>query len=162
MATRVGKQDDLVAALCSAIELDFDAIEAYEAAIERLDHAVDKARFREFLEDHRRHVLDLTQIVRELGGTAPTKADVKAILTKGKVVIMGLVGTRGVLEAMKANEDDTNLAYERLCQRGDTPERVRVVLQRNLADERRHRAYIEQRLGRVSERISRPSAPSVP
>lgn len=161
MATMVGKQQDLVAALCACIELDYDAIEAYEAAIARLDEAVDKARFREFLDDHRRHVDDLGILVRELGGSPPLKGDAKAILTKGKVVIMGLAGTKGVLEAMKTNEDDTNVAYERLCARGDVSERVRAILQRGLADERKHRAYIEQRLGRVPTDV-RTSAPSIP
>ncbi len=160
MATMVGKQSQLVSALCAEIELDFDAIEAYEAAIARLDDALDKERFLDFRDDHVRHVTELSEFVVELGGTPPTKGDAKALLTKGKVVILGLAGAKGVLEAMKSNEEDTNAAYERLCMRSDVPGRLLLVLQRALADERRHRAYIEQRL--ASPTKPRTSAPSHP
>ncbi len=38
MSTLVGTQDSFAKALCSLIELDFDMIEAYEAAINRLEN----------------------------------------------------------------------------------------------------------------------------
>ena len=163
MATMVGRQSDMVAALCAEIELDFDAIEAYGAAIERLSEATDRTRFQEFREDHRRHVEELSAFVVKLGGTPPTKPDAKALLTKGKVVILALIGTRGVLEAMRSNEGDTNVAYERLCARPEWSGEILLCLRRALADERRHREYIETRLGRLpASRESRPSAPSHP
>ena len=37
----------------------------------------------------------------------------KALLTKGKVVIAGLMGDEAILQAMRTNEADTNTAYER-------------------------------------------------
>jgi hypothetical protein len=77
---------------------------------------------------------------------APTKGDFKRILTKGKVVIGQLVGDRGILMAMKSNEDDTNRAYEQAVRRHDLSTELRELLQRNLSDERRHRAWIEDRL----------------
>ncbi len=160
MATMVGKQSDLISALCAEIELDFDATEAYEAAIQRLDDALDKERLLEFRDDHVRHVTELSEFVLDFGGTPPTKGDAKAILTKGKVVILGLGGDKGILEAMKSNEEDTNAAYERLCARSDVPGNLLLTLQRALSDERRHRAYFEQRL--ASPTRSRTSLPSHP
>lgn len=160
MATMVGRQSDLVSALCAEIELDFDAIGAYEAAVQRLDDAVDKERFLDFRDDHVRHVTELSEFVLDLGGTPPTKGDAKAILTKGKVVILGLAGDKGILEAMKSNEEDTNAAYERLCARTDVPGKLLLALQLALTDERRHRAYMEQRL--ASPPKYRTSAPSHP
>ena len=50
---------------------------------------------------------------------------VTTVLTKGKVVLGGLIGDNAVLQAMKTNEDDTNTAYERA-----------------LGDERRHRDWM--------------------
>jgi hypothetical protein len=47
---------------------------------------------------------------------------------------------------MKSNEDDTNRTYERALSRPAVPAHVREVLERNLQDERRHRAWLEQRI----------------
>jgi uncharacterized protein (TIGR02284 family) len=136
----------LVSVMNSLIELDFDTIEAYAAAIERLKDAGDKAVLERFMEDHRRHVSDLSPLVRSLGGTPAAAPDLKQILTKGKVVIAGLVGDNGVLEAMKSNAETTSRVYERATREPQIPARVLSVLDRNLADERRHRAWLMSRL----------------
>lgn len=150
MATTIGTENRLVDTLKNLIQLDFDAIEAYRAAIKRIDHAEIKTRVGEFMSDHERHTRELSELVRELGDTPPTSGDIKAMLTKGKVVIGNLIGDRGVLKAMKSNEDETNTAYEQALARTDiSPVRVREVLERNLEDERRHRAWIEQKLAQI-------------
>ena len=146
MATMVGKQKDIADLLNSLIELDLDAVEAYEAAIERIDDATDKAQLGAFKSDHERHVRDLTPLVSELGEEPVAEPDIKRVLTKGKVVLASIAGDRLILAAMKTNEDDTNKAYDRAVGRDDVPSHVREVLVRNRDDERRHRAYIEKRL----------------
>lgn len=148
MATMVGREKDQAKLLNDLAELDYDAIEAYRAAIERIDDVNDKAQLRRFLEDHERHVSELTILIRGMGEEAPRGADIKGVLTKGKVVVGGLIGDRAILLAMKSNEEDTNTAYERAAARDDLPAHVREVIERNLADERRHRAWIEARLER--------------
>ena len=156
MATMVGTQKDLTSLLKQLIELEYDALEAYQAAIDRLDDANFKSSFEGFRTDHQRHVTELDGAMRQLGGEPPQSGDIKRVLAKGKVVIGALVGDRAVLMAMKTNEDDTNTAYERACKRDDIPGHLRTMFERNLADERRHRAWIEQTLG--SERTERTSA----
>jgi uncharacterized protein (TIGR02284 family) len=146
MATMVGKQKDIAALLNALIELDLDAVEAYDAAIKRLKDNDDKRNLSLFMGDHERHVRELQPFVEELGEKAAQKADVKQVLTKGKVVLAGLVGDRLIMMAMKTNEDDTNTAYERASTRDDLPAHVKAVLVRNLDDERRHREYILRRL----------------
>lgn len=155
MATMVGKEKDLVKLLKDLVELDYDAIEAYRAAIDRIDDDRDKAPLRRFLEDHERHISELTVLVRGMGEEPPQGADIKAVLTKGKVVLGGLIGDRAILLAMKTNEDDTNKAYERAAARSDLPAHIRDVIDRNLADERRHRAWIEARLSKQPEVAAR-------
>lgn len=147
MATLVGTQKELSALLNQLIELDFDAVEAYKAATERIEAANDRAQLEFFMGDHERHTRELTALVQQMGEKPATQADIKQVLTKGKVVIAGLISDRAILMAMKTNEDDTNTAYERAVKRNDLPVAVRTVLERNLADERRHRAWIEARLG---------------
>lgn len=153
MATTKGLETNLVDLLNSLIELDFDAIEAYKAAIARMDDMSDRAALARFLEDHERHVADLTPLVVRHGGAPATGGDMKQILTKGKVVLSGLVGDRVVMAAMKTNEDDTNTAYERAVAHPQADAETLVVLERNLGDERRHREWIQQRIAQ-SEGVS--------
>ncbi len=140
-------RNDLTKVLCDLIALDFDAIDAYEQAIRRIQRDdVAKAELTKFMADHERHVRDLTPIVKGMGDEPPTKGDFMRFLTQGKVVLAALVGDQAILKAMKSNEDTTNQKYEEsLGTSGLTPE-VRQVLERNLQDERRHRAWIESRL----------------
>jgi uncharacterized protein (TIGR02284 family) len=146
MTTLKGSEENLVDLLNSLIELDYDAIEAYKAAIARLDDMNDRGVLAGFLQDHERHVVDLSALVRRHGDKPVSHGDVKQVLTKGKVVLAGLVGDRVVLAAMKTNEDDTNTAYERACRHAWLTDETRTLLERNLDDERRHRAWMEKRL----------------
>lgn len=146
MATTIGTERDLLDALNNLIALDFDAIDAYEAAINRMENVTEKEQLRQFRNDHERHTRDLADIVRKLGGTPNTQGDMKSILTQGKVVLGNLMGDNGILKAMKTNEDDTNAAYEHALSRDDLTPPIQDVLQRNLNDERRHRSWIESRL----------------
>jgi rubrerythrin len=144
----IGKESQLIDTLRHLIALDFDTIVAYQAALDRIESARYKRALQEFLTDHWRHTQELTPLVQELGGIAPSHADAKSILIKGKVLIGQLGGDRGLLAAMHSNEDDTNSAYENACARLDLPPHVREILQRARADERRHRMWIARVLGR--------------
>jgi len=146
MAEMTKSAEQIVKHLNSLIELDFDAIEAYEAAIARLNDATEKARLRAFMGDHQRHIVDLSPLVIELGGTPAQQADFKKVLTKGKVVLAGLVGDRAILEAMKSNEETTTKTYRKASNEPGLPSQVRTVVERNFADEQRHLAWIEERL----------------
>jgi uncharacterized protein (TIGR02284 family) len=149
MATLIGNEASFVDTLKSLIELDFDAAEAYEAAISRLDDPLVRDQLGQFMSDHQRHIQELSALVRDLGQVPPTTSDIKAVLTQGKVVIGGLVGDKGILSAMRSNEDDTNQAYEQALKRNDILSRAEGILKQNLADERRHRSWIEERLSRM-------------
>jgi uncharacterized protein (TIGR02284 family) len=150
MATLAGTEKSLNHLLRDLIELDYDAIEAYKAAIERLKQQADRTQLGVFLEDHRRHVADLSAYLRQLGVEPPVSGDIKRVLTKGKVVVLGLMGDKAIFEAMKSNEDDTNRAYERAVGADGLTADLRSALDRNLADERRHRAWFEARISAMT------------
>jgi uncharacterized protein (TIGR02284 family) len=147
MGTMIGNYKELAKLLNSLIELDYDAIAAYRSAIDKLGNADDKSALRGFMADHERHIVDLRPFVERFGEKASDGTNAMVILTKGKVVIAGLMGDRAILEAMKSNEDDTNRRYEKAASRRDLPSELMGVLEKNLSDERRHRAYLVQRLG---------------
>lgn len=149
MVTSVGTETDVVEMLNNLIRLDFDAIEAYRAAVDRLENRSFAERLRSFQEDHERHTRELGAVVAELGGTPATASDAKAMLTRGKVLMADMLGDRAILEAMKSNEDDTNTAYERASLHGGKTPAADKILARNLADERRHRAWIEEAIDRL-------------
>ena len=148
MATTVGTEKDLVKLLEDLVYLDRDAISAYDVAIERIEDTTAASKLREFKQDHERHVQDISRVLRNMGEEAPHEGDMKEILTTGKVKLGALMGDNAILRAMKSNEDDTNKAYESAVQNsvvgGD--HELRSLLERNLADERRHRAWLESRI----------------
>ena len=150
MATLTGTQKTLSKLISDLIELDYDAIEAYRAAIERVRGQEDRSQMTVFLEDHRRHITDLSPFLRQMGVEPPGSADFKRVLTKGKVVVLGLMGEKSVFEAMKSNEDDTNRAYERAVAHEGLTADLASVLDRGLADERRHRAWFEARISALT------------
>lgn len=145
----VQKKDTIIEKLSDVVELDFDAIEAYKAAIERLEKSDYKTTMRKFLADHERHVKDLSEVIRREGGDPPKSGDLKQILTKGQVVIGGLAGDQAILKAMKMNEEQTNSMYEDMVNE-DFPEDVHKLLQDGLEDERRHRQWLINTIERNS------------
>lgn len=144
MVTTVGTATDIVDMLNDLIQLDHDAIQAYEAAISRIDNAEHQRQLTAFRDDHVRHTEELSRVVRELGGEPATGPSMKQVLTVGKVAFADMMGNRAVLQAMKTNEDDTNTAYERAAGRSDLPAAAVPVIQAALSDERRHRDWIEK------------------
>ncbi len=140
--------ETIISKLNDLIQLDFDAIEAYEAAIERIEHPEYKAKLGAFCDDHQRHTRNLADEVAKLGGKPSRGPDVKRYLTKGKVVIADLIGQdKAILTAMLANEEVTNKRYElALSANTDMDSEVRGVIEANLSDERRHRAWIQQQI----------------
>lgn len=150
--------DKVIEKLNDLIQLDFDAIEAYDAAIERLDSAEHRAKLQAFRADHERHTVNLAEQVRLLGGTPAHKGDFMRVLTKGKVVIGALGDDKGVLMAMNANEAVTNKTYEHVAKAlADHPAQAAIVRE-NLADERRHKAWIEEALERMKDDSHHPQA----
>lgn len=132
---------EFISELSDLIEVDYDAIAAYQAAIERLDSAAYKKKLTEFLGDHKRHVVELGKAMRKEGGTPPTEGDAMKILTKGKVVLAGLVNDKAILKAMRANEEVTNTKYEEALETG-YPEPIQALVRKGLADERRHKDWL--------------------
>ncbi len=143
MSTLVGKQSEFKKALQELLELDYDAIEAYEAAINRIKDNVFKSKLNDFKMDHQNHIVAISSLLRSHNEEVPTGPDSKQWLTKGKVVLAGLMGDKAILSAMLTNEEDTNTAYERMLGRQDVWNEARTVLENGLQDERRHKNWLE-------------------
>lgn len=149
--------------LAALIDLEGDAIEVHRIAIERLENDAAKIILRAALVEHIRHVDELREFVfidvdvdreDDDGSRAqshrshgqPDPSHLKSVLPRGKAALEALSGDIAILQAMKANEDETNAVYQRVCGRSDLPQEIRDLLFRHLAEERRHRNALERRL----------------
>lgn len=144
MVTTVGLQDEPIDLLNALITLDYDAAEAYRAAISRLERPEYQNRLSDFLADHVRHTTELSALVRQLGGTPPEGPGAKSLMTTGKVAMANIAGDVAILRAMLSNEGDTNTAYERATEHTNLPENASALVAGNLSDERRHKVWLEK------------------
>ena len=154
---------DVIKELNDLIQLDFDAVKTYEAAIHRLD---DEIEIREDLEmfrrDHLRHIDELTRVVQSLGGeTEEPSRDLKGVLLEAMTKLRSVTGTLGTLKAMRTNEHLTNKAYDRAI---DVllPPTAHAIVANNLEDERRHLATIEAHIERLTSAEAEGIEPTPP
>ena len=144
MVTLAGTQSnekDLVEAL---LQLEMNALEAYDATIERLENKIFSQQVAQFRQDHYQHVQELSKFATAMGIEIP-EAGAKSLLTKGKVVIADMVGDDGaILTAMKTNEYETVMAYENACKKDFLSMELRALCEKGLSDEKRHRDWMDQ------------------
>lgn len=138
MVTAVGTEAKLNDLLINLIELDYDSVESYQAAINRLRDTNYKKQLEIFYQDHLRHIENLSKYLIKKNVTPPKGPDMKQFITKGKVVIANLFGDKAILLAMKTNEKDTNTAYERAIRHQETTPEILQTLKNNLQDEKKH------------------------
>lgn len=144
MTTLVGTQTHFSDAIKALIELDYDAAEAYEAAIERLDSKEYRDKIEQFRQDHLRHIRELSTLLRKHNEEPPTGPDMtKHYIAKGKVIIANLLGDETILSAMYTNEEDTNTAYNRVNDREDMWDDAKTIIRTGLEDEKRHKKWLE-------------------
>lgn len=142
MPTAVGTETDLIHLLRNLAQLDHDAVAAYTAAAEGLGDPALRRQLLAFRDDHLRHTEELGGLLRALGETPPAGPDSQVLLTVGQVMMNAPFGDRGLLRAMMLNEDDTNAAYTRAARLKGVDPAIRDVLERGLADERRHADWV--------------------
>jgi rubrerythrin len=132
----------LVAELNDLLQLDHDAVAAYDIAIRSLEGAAFQDALRRFKNDHERHIHELTRLIRERDAIPiqfphlPTGVFKLAVQEAGKLG----GGDVGVLLAFKANERQVRDKYRRAAESATDAE-VEVVLGRGAADEARHYAW---------------------
>jgi uncharacterized protein (TIGR02284 family) len=137
--------DKLIEKLNDLIALDIDAVNAYDAAIKRIQAADVRDRLRSFQMDHERHIRDLSGCVVDLHGKPRQKADAKGFFLKSFTAITAMMGDKAALTAMKGNEQLTNRGYDKALEE-NWPPAVRTVIERNRADERVQLAFIDELL----------------
>lgn len=129
---------ELVAQLNDLLQLDHDAVAAYDLAIASLENPRYKQALQRFKADHDRHIAELTQLVTERGGTPTESSHVTSGPFKLAMQSAGkLRGDRGVLLAFKANERQVRDKYRRMAESSEDLV-VADVLSRGADDEAKH------------------------
>lgn len=137
----------LINKLISLIQLDVDAVNAYEEAIQRIDDDDIRDEMKKFQADYRRHIAQLSVVVTDLGGQPPELGrDVRGYLLEAMTAVMSAVGTKPALRALHACAKIVSRTYHDAVT-VDLPPRITSVVKRHAEDEERHLARIEQLLG---------------
>jgi len=127
----------LVAHLNDLLQLDMDAIAAYQVALAELDSADLKQDLEGFQRDHERHAAELERHIENLGGM---KMPMPHLTGAFKLAAQGAVAAgsdRAVLLAFKANEMQSRDKYQRATHL-ELPDDVAETVRMAANDERRH------------------------
>jgi rubrerythrin len=128
--------------LVGLAQMDSEAAYAYETAAELADLSEVRSQLLAFAEDHRRHVTELGQAIRDIGGepaaaAPPPDTSVFGVLTSA----LGMVGPQALLMGLIGNEEFTNSAYDTALELITDPD-LRRLIQRNFDDEQRHITWL--------------------
>src|SRR6059058_5771194 len=92
------------------IDLDREAIQAYDAAIARLNNRALRSALDRFKRDHIHHIDALTVELRNLGVTPPERTQLPP--PKGLLAVSAIRGDSATLNAISANVRLNTDAYE--------------------------------------------------
>ncbi|MBW3629081.1 MAG: PA2169 family four-helix-bundle protein [Gemmatimonadetes bacterium] len=144
-SARPGGTAEILAALNDLLQLDHDAIGAYQVAVERLEDRSHAQQIQVFLLDHERHVQDLNRLIQELGGTPRNEPHASGPLKQAIQGLGGLGGDKGTLMAFRTNEMQVRTRYQGyLARAGSWPGEVRATIDRNALDEERHFGWVDE------------------
>lgn len=138
------KNQEIIDHLTNLVQLDIDAILAYDHAIADIDEMRIRNNLERFRGDHERHVENLSRLIVTYGGRPPEfSRDFKGFIIEGMTAIMTKGGTRSTLLAMTSNEAITNARY-RAATSLDFPPEIKETIQHNYRDEQHHIAFIKE------------------
>jgi uncharacterized protein (TIGR02284 family) len=137
---------NLIEALSNLVQLDIDAVHAYDQALKEIDDSIIKDRLLKFQDDHRNHISGLSKQIKELGGQPPEYSqDIKGYAIEAFAAIRSVTGLKGALAAMKTTEEITNRHYGEVVS-WEAPSAVKEVMRTYFSEEKVHLDYITSNL----------------
>lgn len=142
-------------ALNDLLQLDYDAIGAYEIAVERLEDRAHAIRVEEFMRDHDRHVRELNLLIQGMGGVPRNEPHPTGPFKQALQAFGALGGDRGTLIAFRTNELQVRARYRAAAARASGwPAEARTIVQRNALDEERHYRWVVDALGEMDGAVA--------
>jgi uncharacterized protein (TIGR02284 family) len=138
--------EEAISTLNDLIHLDIDATLAYRQAIDACEIVEVRDQLSAFLGDHERHVKELSDAVRGLGGEPVLGRDVKGFFIEGFTAIASR-GDHSALLAMRGNEELTTRRYD-AARKANVSAELKQLIEKNYLDEARHLAWIKGAIDR--------------
>jgi rubrerythrin len=140
---------EILEGLNDLLQLDHDAVGAYEIAMEKLndrDHADQIAGYRR---DHERHIRELNELIAELGGTPVNQPHATGPFKLALQSLGALAGDRGTLMAFRTNELSVRAKYDAYAAKANAwPTNIKRVIDACALDEERHYRWVSEVLGK--------------
>jgi uncharacterized protein (TIGR02284 family) len=137
---------NLIEALSNLVQLDIDAVHAYDQAVREIDDTIIRDRLLTFQEEHRNHISGLSKQIENLGGQPPERSqDLKGYVIEAFAAIRSFSGLKGALNAMKTTEEITNGYYGEVVS-WEAPPDVKELLRKYFSEEKIHLEYITSNL----------------
>lgn len=148
---------EILEGLNDLLQLDHDAIGAYQIAMEKLhdrDHADQIAGFRR---DHERHIRELNELIAKLGGTPKNHPHATGPFKLALQSLGGLAGDKGVLMAFRTNELAVRTKYDSYASKANHwPTSIKRVIDACALDEERHFRWVSDVLGKDENTLLDP------
>jgi rubrerythrin len=134
---------EIVKGLNDLLQLDHDAIGAYQIAIEELEERSYARQIQRLLHDHERHVRELNGLIQWLGGKPKNEPHATGPFKQALQGLGRLGGDRGALMAFRSNELRVRAAYHEYATRAAAwPPDVLTIIDRAARDEDRHYRWV--------------------
>lgn len=134
---------EVVKGLNDLLQLDHDAIGAYRIAIEKLENRDWAMQISGYLNDHERHVRELTEVIAELGAKPMNEPHATGPFKQALQSLGGMAGDKGLLLAWRANELQVRSKYDRYASKAMFwPDPIKALVDRNALDEERHYRWV--------------------
>ena len=139
-------EKDLIKAMSNLVQLDIDAVTAYDQAIKEIDDPIIRERLLNFQDDHRKHISGLSEEIRKLGKQPPEGSmDFKGYVIEAFAAIRSFTGLKGALKSMRTTEEITNRYYSEVVS-WEAPDTVKELLRSYFSEEKIHLDYITANL----------------
>lgn len=139
---------EVLEGLNDLLQLDHDAVGAYEVAREFLEDPEHTQRIEDFQRDHERHIRDLNDLILKLGGVPANEPHASALLKEGIQRMSAAGGDKALLTAWRANELQAVSTYDSYARKAILwPPEAKLLVDRNALDEERHYGWVAEVLG---------------
>lgn len=145
---------DISKVMIDLCQLDIDAVGAYDIALKHIDDPKIHQDINRFKQDHVKHISELSTMIKQYDGKPPKETpDLKGYLISAMTSIRSSLGLLSALKAMESNEKTTNKNYKTALEKNpNLPSDVKLLLQKNLGDEKTHLQYIQNIIPEVELR----------
>lgn len=155
METRGGRgaataTTEVLDGLNDLLQLNHDALGAYEVAIEKLEDPDHASQISGFKLDHERHVRELNEAIQRLGGSPTNEPHATGPFKKAMQGLGAMAGDRGALLAWRTNELQVRTKYDNYAAKAvHWPDEVKRLIDEQALDEERHYRWVADVLQRM-------------